>query len=278
MIGNITGVTQTAWYCCGARWQDSRRKAPVCGDHLAELFMTEEARAVFSRFAGLRIPNAMSATRTRIFDDWLRDRLLADPEQMVIVLGAGLDTRSFRLPGGRWIEVDTPGLIDAKNRLLPAARSPQPLSRIAVDFGQESLADRLSAFDGEHPVIVMEGVSMYLTQPQLRSTLSALGWAFPRHTLYCDLMSAGFASRYGAELRRRLAEIGGRFADDMPAEPARKIVQQGYRQLARRSIAMRARELGALPLPALLLNSLLTSLRDGYAAHAFEAGAERPLR
>ena len=278
MIENITGIAATAWYCCGVRWADAQRKAPICGDHFAELFMDEEARAVFRPFAGLRMANATAATRTRIIDDWLRDRLLAAPEQLVILLGAGFDARAFRLPGGRWVEIDEPAIIAEKERVLPASRAPQPLRRIAIDFASERLADRLQELEGEHPVVVMEGVSMYLSQPELRSTLSALGWAFPRHTLYCDLMSAGFASRYGAELRRRLAEIGGRFADDMPAEPARKIVQQGYRQLARRSIAMRARELGALPLPALLLNSLLTSLRDGYAAHAFEAGAERPLR
>lgn len=272
MIDNINGTARTAWYCCGVRWADAQRTSPICGDHLAELFMDEEARALFQPFASLRMPNASTITRARIIDDWLRDRLLADPEQLVIVLGAGFDTRAFRLSGGRWVEFDEPALIAEKERLLPAARSPQPLSRVAIDFATERLADKLEALDGEHPVIIMEGVSMYLSQAELRSTLSALSWAFPRHTLMIDLMSRRFAERYGGEVRRRLAEIGGRFAEDMPDDPERGLAAQGYRRIGRVSMVRRARELGVVPVPAFLLDTLLRSLRDGYCAYVFEAG------
>jgi methyltransferase (TIGR00027 family) len=272
MIENITGVAATAWYCCGVRWQDAEKRAPICGDHFAELFMDEEAREVFKHFAGLRMPNASNATRARIIDDWLRDRLLADPEQLVILLGAGFDARAFRLAGGHWVELDQPALMAQKERVLPASRSPQPLNRVAIDFGTEKLADKLQEFESENPVIVMEGVSMYLSQPELKSTLSALSWAFPRHTLIMDLMSRRFAERYGAEVRRRLAEMGGVFATDMTDDPARAVTAAGYRQIARVSIMRRARELGAVPVPTFLLDTVLRPLRDGYCAYVFEAG------
>ena len=272
MIENLSGVARTAWYCCGVRWADAQKKQPLCGDRFAELFMDTHAKAVFDRFSDLRFPNITNATRTRIIDDWLRDRLLADPEQLIILLGAGFDARAFRLPGGRFIEIDEPGLIAEKDRVLPAAKAPQPLTRIPIDFATERLADKLQAIEGEHPVIVMEGVSMYLSQPQLKSTLSALAWGFPKHTLIIDLMTKGFATRYGAEVRRRLAELGGKFSDDMPDDPARAIAAQRYRQLARSSMMGRARELGAVPIPQFLLGTLLKPLRDGYCTYAFEAG------
>ena len=272
MIGNISGVASTAWYCCGVRWADAQKKAPVCGEPFSELFMDEEAQAVFQRFADLKIPNASNATRARIIDDWLRDRLLADPDQTVILLGAGFDARAFRLPGGRWVEIDQPLLIAEKERLLPAARSPEPLSRIAIDFATERLADKLEPFADEMPVIVMEGVSMYLSQAEMKSTLAALRRTFPRHTLILDLMSRGFAERYGAEVRKRLAEIGGVFANDMPDEPARTVTAAGYRPIARTSMIRRARELRAVPIPKLLLDTVLRPLRDGYCAYVFDAG------
>lgn len=272
MIDNVSGIARTAYYCCGVRWADAQKKEPICGDHLAELFMSEEARQVFARFADLRMPNASNATRARIIDDWLRDRLLADPEQPVILLGAGFDTRAFRLPGGRWVEIDQPGLLAEKERALPAAKSPQPLTRMSLDFATGKLADTLAAIEGEHPVIVMEGVSMYLSQGELKSTLSALAWAFPRHTLMIDLMTKGFAERYGAEVKKRLAELGGNFAADLVDAPARTITQKGYREIARSSIMKRARELGAVPVPALLLDTLMRPLRDGYFACVFEHG------
>jgi methyltransferase (TIGR00027 family) len=271
MIGNMTGTARSAWYCCGVRWQDAQKKEPICGDRFAELFMDEAARELFARFADLRFANAANATRARIIDDWLRDRLLADPEQLVILLGAGFDARAFRMPGGRWVEIDQPGLIAEKERLLPASRAPQPLTRLAIDFATESLADKLAPYEGERPVIVMEGVSMYLPQAQMKSTLSALGWAFPRHTLMMDLMTRRFAERYGKPIRERLEQIGSAFATDMTDEPARLVAAQGYRQLARSSMMMRARQLGAVPIPKLLLDTVLKPLRDGYCAHVFEA-------
>jgi methyltransferase (TIGR00027 family) len=272
MIENISGTARTAWYCCGVRWADSQKRAPICGDPFAELFMDEAGRAVFQRFADLRMANAANATRTRIIDDWLRDRLLADPEQLVILLGAGFDARAYRLPGGRWIEFEEPGLIAEKEQVLPAARSPHPLERIAIDFTTERLADRLETLEGESPVVVMEGVSMYLSQADLRSALSALTWAFPRHTLIIDLMTRGFAERHGAEVRKRLAELGGVFASDLQDDPARAVTSAGYRQIARASIVKRARELGAVPVPKFLLDTVLKPLRDGYCAYVFEAG------
>lgn len=272
MIENISGVARTAYYCCGVRWQDAQKTAPICGDHFAGLFMTAEAQGIFKRFSGMRFPNVSTATRARIIDDWLRDRLLADPDQLVILLGAGFDARAFRLPGGRFVEIDQPALLAEKEQALPAARSPQPLTRIGIDFATERLADKLAGLTGERPVVVMEGVSMYLSQAQLKTTLSALLWAFPQHTLIMDLMSKSFAGRYGGPMHQRLQELGTSFASDMAEDPARLVAAQGYRPLSRTSMMARARELGAVPFPQPLLATLLRPLRDGYCAYAFEAG------
>jgi hypothetical protein len=58
----------------------------------------------------------------------------------------------------------------------------------------------------------------------------------------------------------------------MPDNPARTLISAGYRQIARVSMLKRARELGASPVPKLLLDTVLTSLRDGYCAYVFESG------
>ena len=71
---------------------------------------------------------------------------------------------------------------------------------------------------------------------------------------------------------KRLAALGGRFTDDLVDDPARALTDAGYRQLARSSMMGRARELGAVPIPKFLLNTLLKPLRDGYCAYVFEAG------
>jgi methyltransferase (TIGR00027 family) len=264
-------IAKTAYYCCGARAADAERANPICGDHLARCFMNDEARAVFARFSRFTNPNATNVARHRIIDDWLRERLSATPDLMVILLGAGFDTRAFRLRGGRWVELDEPETIAVKEAELPEANAPNSLKRVAIDFAVDSLAVKLAPWAGESPVVVvMEGVNAYLSQDEMRRTLDVLALAFPRHVLICDLLTARFVRRYSGKIRRQIEELGGRFAK-LADDPARTFAEAGYRQLVQVSIVDRARELGAAPVPRWLLNTLFRGLRDGYRAYVFEA-------
>jgi len=97
------------------------------------------------------------------------DDVLAAGFEQVVILGAGLDARAYRLPSlGRStvFEVDHPASQAAKlarvHDLEPLCRS---LHHIAVDFGHDDLAEELAA--GGHDVArttawVIEGVTMYL--------------------------------------------------------------------------------------------------------------------
>ncbi|MBL8471870.1 MAG: class I SAM-dependent methyltransferase [Rhodocyclaceae bacterium] len=265
-------IAKTAYYCCGVRMLDAHEKSPVCGDHYAELFMDADARAVFQRFESFRGPNAANAARHRIIDDILRERIAARPNQPILLLGAGFDTRAFRLGGGDWFEIDTPAIVAHKEHILPARSAPNKLTRMGMDFGQEKLEPKLEtlAAQGNPVVVVMEGVSMYLTPEQLRATLATLVGSLPGHTLVCDLMSAAFARRYGWRMRQRIRELGGNFAPLLD-EPADFVIAQGYRERGRHSISGRAVEHGSVPLPRWLFNSLLKSLRDGYQLYVFES-------
>lgn len=264
-------IARTAWYCCGARAQDAAGPRPVCGDTLAGRFMDTEARRVFERFAGLRKPNVSNAMRHRIIDDALRDRLRERPDQRVLLLGAGFDTRAFRLAGGRWLELDQPAVIALKEQKLPAAQSPNPLQRLPIDFATERLADKLAPWAGEAGVVVvMEGVSMYLHAAQWQQTTRTLRQALPGHLLLCDLLDATFVRRYSRELRQAVRDLGGDFAPPLD-DPASMVAALGYRPRATWSIVGHAVEAGAMRMPRWLLNSLLRSLRDGYCVHAFEA-------
>jgi len=268
-------IAKTAYYCCGARAADAERANPICGDHLARRFMNDEARAIFARFSRFTNANASNVTRHRLIDDWLRERLTATPDLRVVLLGAGFDTRAFRLHGGRWVELDQPETIAIKEAELPEAEAPNALRRVAIDFAVDSLADKLKPFAGESPVVVvMEGVNAYVGQAETRRTLDILIRTFPRHALICDLLSARFVRRYSGELRRQIEDLGGRFAE-LADDPARTFVEAGYRQLAQVSIIDRARELGAISVPRWLLNTLLRTLRDGYRAYIFEAPPSR---
>lgn len=269
----MNAVAKTAYYCCGVRAADAKSTNPVCGDTFAERFMTEEGRAAFAHFdkPEYRDPNKSNAVRARIIDDILRGEIATRPEFPVFIVGAGFDTRAFRLGGGRWFEFDQPGLIRTKNGLLSASECPNPLQRIAVVFEKGELQKKLSRWAGtKDAVVVLEGVSQYLTQEQLTETLRILRTALPQHKLICDLMNERFRLKYTGKFREELRKLGTDFAT-LSYRPEETVVKAGYRLQSSTSVVGRACELGAVRIPRLLLMTFLRSLRDDYRVYRFDA-------
>jgi len=262
-------VSQTAYYCCGLRALDAAAPHPVCGDGYAERFMTPEAWALFEPFRGFRAPNASNVARHRIIDDLLRARLGRQPETAVVIIGAGFDTRAFRLPGGRWVELDEPALITLKEARLPAREAPNPLTRVAIAFDREPLGTALAPFRRPpEPVVVLEGALPYLSAAEVRALLQAVRDTFTRPTVVCDLTPRAFARRYGGKIGAQLRELGAPYGR-LEEEPLELFQAAGFRLAARQSIVARAAELGMLRLPRWLLATVLRSLREGYTVATF---------
>lgn len=262
-------VARTAFYCCAVRADDAARAAPVCGDVFAARFIDPAIRLELAPLLSHWAAAAANVARHRLVDDLIRERLAADPEVRVIVIGAGFDTRAFRLPGGRWFEIDDAALIDFKEQRLPAPTAPRPLQRLAVDFERTAALEYLTAVAGrDRALVVIEGVSMYLDDATLGRLAAALRTRLPRATLVCDLMTARFRW-FDRSLEWALAHFGAYLAE-RNQHPRALVEAAGYRQQRLLSIVGRAREAHTLYIPGWLFNSLLHELRDGYAVHLFE--------
>jgi methyltransferase (TIGR00027 family) len=121
--------------------------------------------------------------RTRRIDELLEGACARGVRQ-VVVLGAGLDARAFRLEalaGASVFEVDHPATQAAKRRRLAARPVAGPGGRdvrfVAVDFEREPLPAALgrAGFDPSRASAwVWEGVTMYLTGAARRATLDAV--------------------------------------------------------------------------------------------------------
>ncbi|HEU5039272.1 MAG TPA: SAM-dependent methyltransferase [Gemmatimonadales bacterium] len=267
-------VARTAFYCCAIRADDAVSPHPVCGDALAARFLDEDTRRGLEPVLRLPAPAASNVARHRLIDDLLRRMLAEDLSRRVFVLGAGFDTRAFRLTGGRWWEIDDPTLLAFKEERLPARGAPNPLTRVSVDFQSERLADRLAPLAGDdRAVVVLEGVTMYLDQDVLAALARDLRAALPRATLICDLMSPTFAATFSRAIRRELGRLGATFGRQR-RHPRRSIERAGYTARSRHSIAGRAQEAGTLRAPSWLLDTVLRGLRDGYAVWVFEPAPE----
>jgi methyltransferase (TIGR00027 family) len=261
----IQPLPLTAFYCCALRAKDASSAKPVCGDELAARFINEETLARLQPALAFRGPAASNVARHRIIDDIIRNALAKHSSLRIILLGAGLDTRAFRLKGGQWWELDDAALLALKEEQLPARTAPNALTRIPVDFSTAELRDYLAPLaGGDEALVVLEGVSMYLSAETLGKTAAAVRAVLPRATMVCDLMSPQFRKRFAGGLRRELGLLGAHFALD-PTHPRVALETAGYRVKDVVSIVGRAREAGSLRIPGWLLNTLLRELRDGYA-------------
>jgi methyltransferase (TIGR00027 family) len=265
-------VARTAFYCCILRADDAASPRPVCGDALAARFVDDEVRRGLEVPLRHRAPAASNVARHRLIDDLVRRRLAEDTATRIILLGAGFDTRAFRMSGGRWWEIDDPALLAFKEERLPAAGAPNPLVRIPISFQTESLAEHLAPLGGnDRALVIVEGVTMYLADETLAELARAVRSAFPHATLICDLMTPGFARTFGRRLRRDLARLGADFRRRR-GHPRRIVERAGYAARERLSIVGRAREVGTFRIPGWVFHTVLRGLRDGYAVWVFEPG------
>jgi methyltransferase (TIGR00027 family) len=273
-------ISRTAFYCTGVRAEDARSPSPIGGgpgDRFAERFMDEDAWRLFARFRRFRMPNASNVVRHLMIDELLRARLQVRPDLRVVLVGAGFDSRAFRLTGGRWFEIDEANLLAFKEARLPADESPNPLQRIAIDFRSEPLAGKLAAITAtsaagtEATVAVVEGVLMYLSEEQICALLSALAAFAPGLELICDVPTPKFIGRFARRLRTRIHDLEATFAPlERPLEGI--FAESGFEQRECESIPGRAATLGALPFPGRLAVRFLRSLREGYTIRAFRHG------
>jgi methyltransferase (TIGR00027 family) len=264
-------ISRTAFYCCGIRMLDAERSNPICGDIYAKVFMNENGVRILEAFKDETNPNASNVARHRIIDDFLRQELLADPGLCVVIIGAGFDSRAFRLKGGEWVELDEPQVIAFKNERLPVSDCQNELRRIPIDFSTDSLEEKLSHFAGRSPVtVVVEGVFLYLEEAVIGKLLQTLHSLFPRHKLICDLMSREFIENYAGTMHEKLRGLGASFkfsADN----PETVFLENGYRPTKKVSIIEKAVVFGSPSMPPKVLEELLPTLPSGLAIYVFEA-------
>ena len=122
--------------------------------------------------------------RKRYIDEQLSD-ITQDRAGAVVNLGAGFDTRAYRLNSLAEIpvwEVDQPDIIAAKQkRLLKLfGKIPEHVTLVPVDFENESLDEILAAYDfpaNMRTFFIWEAVTQYLPETSVRDTFDFLAKA-----------------------------------------------------------------------------------------------------
>jgi methyltransferase (TIGR00027 family) len=153
----------------------------IVDDPFAESMLRPRARLMaraLRRWPGNRYAHSATfsflAARTRFFDEEIT-RALDDGIDQVGIIGAGYDTRAWRLAraGVDFFEVDHPATQRDKQLRAPI-RGPR---YVPVDLSDRGLAENLVSAGcraGAASVFILEGLTMYLSEDAVERTLSAL--------------------------------------------------------------------------------------------------------
>jgi methyltransferase (TIGR00027 family) len=189
-VSALPEVALTAFGVAAARAAETARPDRLFADPFAAGFLRAAGSSRWLERAGERqLPEALGdwiTVRTRFLDDLLRDACAGGARQ-VVILGAGLDARAFRLAWPdelRLFELDLPGVLAFKDRVIRDGGWEPSCERIAVpaDLAEDwggALCD--AGLDpGARVAWVAEGLLAYLSPEASDSFVVRAGALSPR--------------------------------------------------------------------------------------------------
>jgi methyltransferase (TIGR00027 family) len=173
-MSEIEHVSDTALWVATYRAMESERPDASFKDPLANLLIGERGRQIEKRMPFRRLMHWVMVVRTTAIDELILDAL-AQGVDTVLNLGAGLDTRPYRMslpPDLRWIEADFPHMIELKNTKLVGEKPVCRLERVAIDLSdvvaRRAFLDRVGK-SAKGILFITEGVVAYLSDEEAAS-------------------------------------------------------------------------------------------------------------
>jgi O-methyltransferase involved in polyketide biosynthesis len=139
----------------------------------------------FSQVKNSKYLSMYMALRARILDNLVNEYINNHYSSTIIHLGCGLDSRVLRVNENfsKWYDVDYKEVIDIRKEFYKEDDKYQMISSSILDF---SFLDNIKE---NNVLIIMEGVSMYLNEDEMKSLLNALQNKFKKITLILDSYS-----------------------------------------------------------------------------------------
>ncbi|KAM7215268.1 S-adenosyl-L-methionine-dependent methyltransferase [Rhypophila decipiens] len=169
---SLTGSEETALTMLYARALDSYQTNPILGDEWAPEIVSKLDYDFPTKTGVGCMVSAEIAARSGNLDRMTAGFLALHAGEPVTVvhLACGLDTRCLRVKHGpevRWVDVDLPGVVDLREKVIPSSKVGGDytlLAGSAADVG--GWMDRIPA--DRHSLVIFEGLTMYLNETQGR--------------------------------------------------------------------------------------------------------------
>lgn len=170
----IENVSDTAFWIAHYRAVESERADALFRDPLAGVLAGDRGKEIARTMPGPFMTAWSVVIRTCIIDDYIRSAI-AEGVDTVLNLGAGLDTRPYRmdLPESLvWIEADYPHMIEFKETRLAQEKPRCQLERVKLDLAKPPERREMFARANARAkkiLILTEGVVPYLSVEEVAS-------------------------------------------------------------------------------------------------------------
>jgi methyltransferase (TIGR00027 family) len=245
----IRDVSDTALWVAAHRALESESAHAAFRDPLAQVLVGERGHALRRAMPGAELMHWIMVLRTVAIDELVQSAV-ARGADTVVNIGAGLDTRPYRLslpPSLRWVEIDLPNIIALKNERLRAYTPVCRLERIALDITQRverqrTLSQLASA--ARCMAVLTEGLLPYLPPHEVGALADALHRMEEVKFWIQDYFSGNARSRAHLPWQRRLRAAPFQFIVPDWIDYFR---QRGWQALERRRLTDMARQLARRP-------------------------------
>jgi len=175
MASILNDVSDTALWVAVYRDRETARPDALFRDPLAGHLAGERGKHIESQMLDSRYVSWSVVIRTHIIDSYIEKLITNEGIDTVLNLGAGLDTRPYRLslPSHlHWVEVDFPKMIAFKEQRLSEEKPKCRLTRIGQDLSvareRQALFARLNS-ESKKILVLTEGVTPYLSNEDVAS-------------------------------------------------------------------------------------------------------------
>ncbi|OLT15417.1 hypothetical protein BJF78_01485 [Pseudonocardia sp. CNS-139] len=198
---------------------DARAHPTILGDTIAAAAY-DKVEYDFARL-GLKpeLIGKAVASRARHFDGWTSEFLARHERATVLNLGAGLDSRVWRVapgPGVTWYDVDFPEVVDVRRQIFPDRDGYRLVGASVTDPGW------LEEVPADLPTLVIaQGLTMYLQPADGHALLRRITDRFARGVVVLDTHSA-YAVRRQNKLVNRAFGATLHWAIEGPADLERR--------------------------------------------------------
>ena len=185
----VTGVPEIMIQTLYARAKETKKDDAKIIDDIA-VWIVEKIDYDFSKADNDKTMSSGVIARTIVLDNMVEKYLNQHPDTIVVNIGCGLDTRCYRMKGkySLWYNLDLPETVEIRSRFLEEKGPIYQIAKSAMDF---SYTDSIT-YNGENILVIVEGLSMYLCENDIKQIFSIIEKSFKTATVMMETMSPFF--------------------------------------------------------------------------------------